>query len=102
MDPLQQTSPYFDKNDASNCTIKKLKARSKTHLKRKIQDHSPTKRSVAAVKIVQAMDPVEEARKVFRQLVLRDSFILKLYISTLLVKRSVAHIPGISYTLSCP
>lgn len=44
--------------------MKKLKARSETHPERKIQDHSPTKRSVAAVKIVQAMDPVEGARKV--------------------------------------
>lgn len=64
LDHLQQTRPYFDENDASNCTMKKLKARSETHPERKIQDHSPTKRSVAAVKIVQAMDPVEGARKV--------------------------------------
>lgn len=45
--------------------MKKLKARSETHLERKIQDQSPTKRSVAAVEIVQAMDPVEGVRKVF-------------------------------------
>ena len=51
-------SLYFDENDALNCTIKKLKTRSETHLERKIQDQSPTKRSVAAVKIVQAMGPV--------------------------------------------